>query len=486
MSGRYSVLASPRRYRRQCGRHKPVRGRSLETVRICDDHAATRLPGAGIEAVWTWGGQCGGMDEGRLNDVVGLIAEAEKPVRVLRHLAWPASVRESFLAGGGKSFPKVSYEAFDAGPSLDKLRQAREALGEPNGVVGEWLSRLAENVELGARMVAATGTSRFYVYSRMLFGAPRDPLPDGYSTALALSRQLREVLDGLVKVDLGPEPAREHSAEDVADYLSQGVRERFGDEAPLVELADELSANALAGPRRIRVRRDARFTDRDMVQLLQHEAFVHVATSLNGRTQEQLPILAASHPGTTRTQEGLAVFAEFISGAMELDRLRRLTDRIEATQMAIDGADFLEVFRFFRDKHDDPEQAFENCRRIFRGGMLAGGAPFTKDIVYLDGLLRVHNFLRSVVAAGRADLLRLLFCGKLDIDDIPALAELASRGLCRMPTHFPPWAEDLRYLLSYLAYSGFLNTVKLDRLNEHYSSLIAEAPVIRQASARGD
>lgn len=425
------------------------------------------------------------MEERRVIEIAGLIAEAEKPVRVLRHLSWPPAVREQFLASGGKAFPKVSYESFDAGPSLDRLRQAREALGEPEDVIGEWLARLAESVELGARMVAAAGTSRFYVYSRMLFGAPRDPLPDGYSTALALARQLREVLDGLERVDLGAPPARDRTAGEVAEYMRDGVRERFGESAPEVELADELSANALAGPRRIRIRRDARFTDRDMEQLVQHEAFVHVATSLNGRAQESLPILGASHPGTTRTQEGLAVFAEFISGAMELDRLRRLIDRIEAVQMAIDGADFLEVFRFFRDKNDDPPQAFENTRRIFRGGTLAGGGPFTKDIVYLDGLLRVHNFLRSVVAGGRADLLRLLFCGKLDIDDIPALAELASRGLCRMPVFLPPWAEDLRYLLSYLAYSGFLNTCKLDRLNEHYRALVAGAPVVRQASASG-
>ncbi len=83
---------------------------------------------------------------------------------------------------------------------------------------------------------------------------------------------------------------------------------------PLAQLrvVDQLSANALAGPKRIRIRQGAQFSDRDVVQLINHEAHIHVATSLNGREQNLLPLLGASHAGTTRTQEGLAVFAELI------------------------------------------------------------------------------------------------------------------------------------------------------------------------------
>lgn len=53
-------------------------------------------------------------------------------------------------------------------------------------------------------------------------------------------------------------------------------------------------------------------------------------------------------------------------------------------QMAIDGADFLEVYRFFLDRTGDPDQSFESARRVFRGGVITGGAPFCKDLVYLS------------------------------------------------------------------------------------------------------
>ena len=192
----------------------------------------------------------------------------------------------------------------------------------------------------------------------------------------------------------------------------------------------------------------------------------------------QLPILGASHAGTTCTQEGLAVFAEFITGSMDLERLRRLAQRTIAIKMAADGADFIEVYQYFLQRTGAEVQAFENTRRVFRGGVVAGGAPFTKDHVYLDGLIRVHNFLRTLVSQGRPDCLPLLFCGKLDLEDIPVLAELSQAGICQRPRYLPEWASDMRFLLSYLAYSAFLNTIDLQAVGSHYEQLLMNAPLV--------
>ncbi len=172
----------------------------------------------------------------------------------------------------------------------------------------------------------------------------------------------------------------------------------------------------------------------------------------------------------------MAVFAEFITGALDPDRFRRLADRVLAIQMSIEGADFLDVYRYFRDRGLSEDQSFENARRVFRGGVLTGGAPFTKDVVYLDGFLRVTNFSRALVAEGRSDCLPLAFCGKLDIEDIPALAQLTEIGLCREPKFLPPWASDRRSLVTYLTYSRFLGSVNLNQQREHYRELLDQTP----------
>ena len=411
----------------------------------------------------------------RIRRVAGLLRDAERPVRILRTVSWDPEVRERFFADGERELPVVTYHPFDPAATLACVAEARR-LATGDSDIDRWLRRQAESIELGARMLAAVGTADLYRMSAEIYGTPMSPLADQSSTSLDLARALDRTLDAARGVDLGPEGVVD--AVEIASRVTRAVDRHFGERAPRVTIDEHLSANALAGTDAIRIRRGARFTDRDAVQLIHHEAFVHVGTSLAGRAQDDLPILAAGHAGTTRTQEGLAVFAEFISGAIDPDRLDRLADRVLAIQMAIDGADFLEVYHFFVERTGDREQAFENARRVFRGGVLTGGAPFTKDVVYLDGLLRVHNFLRAAVAAGRSDCLRLLFVGKIDIEDIPALCHLSEMGMVRRPEFLAPWAVDLRFLVAYLAYSGFLNQVDLDKIRVHYVDMLEGAPPV--------
>ncbi len=413
----------------------------------------------------------------RIKSAASLLYDSASTIRILTHIAWPQSQRVRFLETRASRLPDVEYPPFDASETVLRLAAARRFI-QDDSAVDRWLARIADRIETSARLLGACGTTEYLEHSRALYGLPTDTLRDESSTTLDLANRFNEVFVSIGHVELGaPAPAC-YMAEYVADRIAAVVNDRFGDNAPEVQVVDDLSANALAGPKRIRIRRGACFTDKDILQLIHHEAFVHVATSLNGIGQTDLPILAASHAGSTKTQEGLAVFAEFITGSMDIDRFRRLADRVVAIQMAIDGADFIEVYRYFLERVDGPEQAFENARRVFRGGTLNGGAPFTKDIVYLDGLLRVHNFLRAVVTSGRSDCLQLLFCGKLDIEDMPVLCELTAMGLCHPPTYLPPWAADRRFLLSYLAYSSYLNSIDLGAIRSHYSSMLEMSPTV--------
>ncbi len=419
----------------------------------------------------------------RIRNVASLLFKAAQTIRVLTHLSWPQSYRDAFLKNKSYRLPPVKYAPFDPAPTVAMLDEARKQIrGE--SPVDLWFTTIIGKLEASARMLAACGTPGFFTHSRTLYGAPTDALKDEKSTSLDLATRFSAAFDRISHVDAGaPAPAC-YLADHVASKMQNAVQTMFGDKAPDVQVVDELSANALAGPKRIRIRRSACFTDKDIQQLIHHEAYVHVATSLNGIAQTDLPILGASHPGSTKTQEGLAVFAEFITGSIDIDRFRRLADRIIAIQMAIEGADFVDVFRYFLERVSSADQAFENARRVFRGGVITGGAPFTKDIVYLDGLLRVHNFLRAAVAAGRSDCLQLLFCGKLNIEDIPVLCELVEMGLCKPPRYLPPWAADRRFLLSYLVYSSYLNSIDLGPIRQHYAALLENSPIVELSDDR--
>ncbi|TDR20390.1 flavohemoglobin expression-modulating QEGLA motif protein [Marinicella litoralis] len=411
------------------------------------------------------------LDKNNIIKINSLLYQATKPIRILAHISWPESVKEEFFRQKAQALPHVEYPTFNPTDVFAALTEARRHM-QGTCVVNDWFQRTADNIENTAHLLMACGTDAFYTYSSRLYGSPLDTLVDQKSTSLDLAKQIDSLIGTFCKIDLGaPEPAC-FLAETVAADMKKAVLDIFGDDAPEILVVDELSANALASAKQIRIRRNACFTDKDTRQLINHEAYIHVATSLNGMAQTDLPILQAGHPGTTKTQEGLAVFAEFITGSMDIDRLQRLADRVLAIQMAVEGADFLEVYQYFLTRIGNQEQAYENARRVFRGGVLTGGAPFTKDIVYLEGLMRVHNFLRAIVVNGRTDCLRLLFCGKLDIEDIPVLHHLSAIGLCQTPKYLPPWAKDLRFLLSYLAYTSFLNQIDFAQVKLHYEDML--------------
>jgi len=406
------------------------------------------------------------------------LARAARPLMVLRAIDWPVEVRDRFFASNATELPQVEYAPFDASRSLERVASARRRrTGHAN--IDAWIQRHAEAIEGTARMLQAIGTPDFYRYGRDLYGDADMPLRYHPATPLELARNVHDIVDQFARARPDFELPKTQGSATVARYIRAAVVKHFDRDAPDVNVVAKLSANALATSSEIRIRRGARFTDRDAEQLLQHEAYIHVLTSINGKQQDQLPILGVSYPYVTRTQEGLAVYAEMITGTMELDRLRRLADRVVAIHMAGEGADFIQVYKWFLERTGQPEQSFESTRRTFRGGVVTGGAPFTKDVTYMYGLMQVTNLVRSAFAAGRADVLRALFCGKLDVGDVPVLCELAHLGLLHAPRHVPPWIADPRAVLASLTFSTFMNRMDVAGMAQQIQRILAEAPVLR-------
>lgn len=412
-------------------------------------------------------------DISRLSQAAHRLFEMERSLRVLKSISWEPEVAERFFARGARELPEVSYPPHDPVPVLQGVSDLMPLL-DGDAPVHRWLQRTALTIAQTARLLASAGTSDFGRWSKELFGHPKGLLAESQARPIDLARSLDSILSEFDHGDLveGGETLY-LTAEELKVQLVPRLERVFGAAAPAVEIMDHMASRAVASGSLIKLRASARFSDLDTAQLLQHEAFVHVATSLNGQRQIDFPILGAGHAGTTRTQEGLAVLAELISGAIDPARMRRLADRVLAIQMALDGADFIELFEFFRERTHDEQEAFENSRRVVRGGLLTGGAPFTKDGVYLEGLIRVHNYLRVAVARGDVRYIRLLFAGKFDLIDMPAILQLEEAGELLPPAFLPPWVSDLRGLVAYLSYARFTNTVELGSVESFYDSLFA-------------
>ena len=148
--------------------------------------------------------------------------------------------------------------------------------------------------------------------------------------------------------------------------------------------------------------------------------------------------------------------------APHLDRLRRIAIRIEAVDLALAGADYIEVYEHVLGRGQSPFESAQTSMRVFRGGDVRGGVAFTKDVVYLNGLIAVSTFLRAAVREHRLDLIEMLFVGRLTLGDAIALEEARAEGLIDEPRFVPPWARNLPTLTAYLAFGSLVSRIELD------------------------
>ena len=408
-------------------------------------------------------------DRVRLKKISRLIYRASRKIKILRFLSWSSTVRYTFFRKKSEQLPSVVYPKFDSAEVFQDIKRARSMLGDTR--FDNWLQNKIVDVENGARLLESVGTKKFFATSSKIYGKPKKMLRDGKTTPLKLSKQFSSLLRTEDHWNQAPNK-KTIAQEKIRNMIQLRCNDVFGKEGPKVIMVDGISAKATASSRFIKLRKGASFYEKDIDQLFNHEALVHVATTLNGRKQDMVKILGANYGSITKTQEGLAVFSELITGCMDVRRLNRILYRVLAIQMAIDGADFIDLYRFFMERCRLKTEAFENARRVFRGGVLSGGYPFTKDVVYLDGMVRVHNFFRTAIALGRKDAMELLFIGKIDLDDIPILLSLKKEGMIQKPKFVPYWIKDMNFLASFFALTTFVGDMDHSRASAYYESLM--------------
>jgi uncharacterized protein (TIGR02421 family) len=236
-------------------------------------------------------------------------------------------------------------------------------------------------------------------------------------------------------------------------------------------------ADAAAGSDYVKIRSGAKFSQRDVDILEVHEGWVHVATSLNGQAQPVAKWLAKGPPRTTAVQEGLAAMLELFTFRSYPKRARKLNDRILAVDKAEDGANFIDVFEWYRTEGYDEDECYANARRVFRGGITEGDAPFTKDACYCKGIVLNYAFIRAAIQSKRADLVPFLFVGKVSHEDIPVLQARVADGVVRQPIHVPPMFRDMNGLAIWTAYSNFFFRMGGSVVDDYYAKLFRRGDV---------
>jgi len=412
------------------------------------------------------------------------LAEAQKQVRLLDAIRWEPRILEEVRKSGFRELPKADtayYEKtpipYDPEAKLKELQEIHDDLvreiGAEDALAKILIAGCLECQDL-VRMLQVRGKPEFYGYSRKLYGSPQDNFYGSLSTVKDLGLHLYNILS---PVQYRAEPGEQREQIEAPEAMRE-LEERFGrcfaGQNVRVVLEDEMVADAAASAKTIKLRQSATFTRRDLDILEVHEGWVHMGTTINGLEQRVAKWLHRGTPRVAATQEGLAVLMEIFSFVSFPRRARKINDRVLAIAKAEDGADFLDVFEYFRTEGYEEEDCLSAAQRVFRGGDVRGKYPLTKDISYCKGFVENYNFIRACIQAGRSEIVPFLFVGKVHLTDVPVLYQKYKEGLVDPPKFLPPMFRDLDSLIVWMSFTNFLSAAGMASAQEAYRHLIQE------------
>ncbi len=404
------------------------------------------------------------MDKSKLLELNQLYASVIRSVSVLGTLNWPDEVQRGFLKSLEDKNPKIPDFEFpkkDYSEQRSKLKYILDSIPKTNSLEFNFLKKNTESYILALDMMQRVGTSAVTEISKELYGSPYDKIPGHNVNSLEAARYFLKVEDKF-KSEFIEVEGEEITSEELKSYLDFNISKVFKENEVIVEIDDKIASRASVSSKKVRIRSNTIFRKHETRQLLHHEVFTHALCSINGINQPYMKSLEFASPRITATQEGLAQFSELMTGSIHLLRLKRIALRIIALEMAMKGADFMDLFKFFANETDNYEEAYMSAMRIFRGGSPKGGIIFFKDGVYIKGMLEVFSFFMKSLEENKLDELTAFFSGKMTTEDISDIASLMREGVVVKPKYLPVWFDNIHNLAAILAFMQFANRLDFE------------------------
>lgn len=215
-----------------------------------------------------------------------------------------------------------------------------------------------------------------------------------------------------------------YNAQEARDYFDEFSKRydfKYG-----IKISNNLSAAAMVlnNTQTLVLRKSHKFSLNQLKVLTNHEIGVHMVTTFNGLNQP-LKVFSNGFPNNVETQEGLAVYSEFMSGCLTIERLKELAFRVIAVDSLHKGYTFSDTFHLLHNQHKlNRDKAFSITLRVHRGG------GFTKDHLYLKGIRNIYKYANSGKDLG------LLLTGKVSQEYVSTIKKLQGLGLALPPKYY--------------------------------------------------
>lgn len=242
--------------------------------------------------------------------------------------------------------------------------------------------------------------AKFYYNSLKSFGTPTDRDVEN-------ARFILHFEDDVYDQEMFPV----FNASEAAAYFEEFVKRYDFDLNIKYSTKISAAAMVLNNIQTLVLKKNHHFSANQLKVLANHEIGVHLVTTYNGLNQ-YLKIFHNGFPKNVETQEGLAVFSEYMSGCLTLYRLKELSYRVLATDSLRKGFSFCDTFDLLHNQYKlNREESYNIALRAHRGG------GFTKDHLYLTGLKKVYEWHKQ----GKS--LTPLLSGKVSMEYVPVLEQ---------------------------------------------------------------
>ncbi len=350
----------------------------------------------------------------RIDDHVDLILNVT-PVNAEQ--AWNRFRRTKFTEA-----PEFHYRALP----LDPAKLKRQLFAIPVDSVEDpalhhIFATKREELDRQISMLMDRATVNFLLESQQVYGCPDQQL-------VATARRILETVpphthDDRISDVADAKAFARHAESEIAYYKTRDPSLSSG-----VDIRSDIPGLMVSHGRLI-VGEGAKVAQHRVEATLQHEIGTHLLTYHNGGCQP-LKLLQVGLAGYEELQEGMAVLSEFMVGGLSRPRFRQLASRVEAVDQLVQGAEFPEVFCSLHDEYGFSQRlAYNTTMRVFRGG------GFTKDAVYLRGLISVLDYLEQGGA------IETLFLGKIALQHIEIARELTWRQILEPPRLLPKYLD---------------------------------------------
>ncbi|MCS6857361.1 MAG: DUF1704 domain-containing protein [Sandaracinaceae bacterium] len=300
-----------------------------------------------------------------------------------------------------------SVRPFDASPALQDLAAIRKKLPSfLSSPLRDLYEERCDELALDLEIAQALGQARkIRPLVARRYGSGREKFA---------SRSLVEWAERILDAFRGKEqdPTIDHL--DLARAI-RAIAQRLGLSVD-VKVTQALSASAAYGEKRVWIQK-RKFGLCEARRIVAHEVFGHLLSEENALRQK-VGLFEIGTKSAFRDQEGIAIWWEEKTNAIDGHRVQALASRTIATAMLHEGAQFSEVLRILVEKWGiEVRLAVTSTERAFRGG------GFARDSAYLLGWLRV----RHALARGKLKPEELQ-AGRLSLEAIPLLHGILRLG----------------------------------------------------------